>query len=206
MTITLESLRSAIGSHLGKELTPEVAVAIEMAATDTADKSFGPEQFVPQSYRGITFQVESFRKIIDELHALHEAHFAETEKHLEGFALKPDYPYLFERERMGTMIQFTARDGAKLAGNLRMYISRSTHTGTLVAEEDTFFLLPEYRKGFAALAFLRWVEQCLVDVIGVREIRANSKVVNKAHRLMDYRGYRHVANQYVKTFQEGEAR
>lgn len=204
MTITTESLRKAIAAHLGKELTPEVAMTIELSAHDGEDRARDPQCFGTSDYHGMTFQVESFRQILPELHELHELHFAETEKHLHGAALKPNYPYACERERQGTLLQFTVRAAGKLVGNLRMYLSHSTHTGLLVAEEDTFYILPGYRKGFLALAFLRWVEERLVSVVGVREIRANSKILNNAHRLMEYRGYTHFANQYVKIFKERE--
>lgn len=203
MHITLECLRNALGERLGAVLTPELAAQIEFMAFDRADRAIAPDKFAQKAYRGCTFQVESFRAILPELQILHELHFAETEKHLQGFALKPNYDYMAERERAGGLVQFTARSDGQLIGNLRMYVGKSLHTGNLFAEEDTFFLLPEYRKGFTALSFLRYAEESLVQIVGVREIRANSKVVNNAHRLMDYRGYQHVANQYIKTFKEG---
>lgn len=198
--ITVDSLRKAIAAHLGVELTPEIAVAIELASHDTDDHSLRPAMFPVQHYRDLTFQVESFRDIQQEIHVLHELHFAETERHLGGISLNPDYQYLRDRERQGTLVQFTARSNGKLVGNLRMYLATSVHTGSKIAEEDTFFLLPECRKGFIAIRFLQYVEECLVRILGVREIRANSKIVNNAHRLMDYMGYRHFANQYVKIF------
>lgn len=202
MQITLECLRTAMGDKLGSVLTPELAASIEFLAFDRADAAFEPGIFDPRQYRNLTFQAESFRRILPELEPLHEQHFAETEQHLKGSLLQPNYDYMAERERTRGLIQFTARtEDGKLVGNLRMYINRSMHTGDLVAEEDTFFLLPAYRKGYAAASFLRYAEEALVNIVGVREIRANTKVVNAASKLMDYRGYRHVANQYIKVFE-----
>jgi hypothetical protein len=200
MTISTDNLRDAMHANFGSVLTPELAAQIEFAAHDRADRAHSPSLFMPRPYRNLVFRVESFRAILPELKGLHEAHFEETEKHLAGFELNPDYDYMGERERMGSLVQFTARDGQKLAGNLRMYLAKSLHTGHLVADEDTFYLLPEYRKGFAAMSFLRYAEDMLTGVLGVAEIRANTKIVNAASKLMGYRGYRHVANQYIKTF------
>ncbi len=201
MRIALELLREALAANLGSVLTPEIAATIEHRAYDRAEYAFDPKMFSPVQYHDMTFQAESFREILTELKVLHKVHFSETEKHLEGFKLDPDYQGMAERERMGGLIQFTARhkDG-DLVGNLRMYIMTSTHTGNLFAEEDTFFLMPSHRKGFAALSFLRYVEECLVNQVRVREIRANTKTVNTAGKLLTYRGYKHVANQFVKTF------
>jgi hypothetical protein len=203
MQITRDRLRDALGSNLGCVLTPELAAMIEHLATDRADNARDPASFEPRAYGGLVFQVESFRDILPELEDLHQQHFAETEQHLRGVALNPNYTYMANRERNGTLIQFTARaaDGT-LAGNLRMYLGESLHTGRQFAEEDTFYLLPEYRKGATALSFLRYAEEALVGMVGVVEVRANSKIVNQAHRLMEYRGYRHVANQYVKLFEK----
>jgi len=205
--ITVDSLRQAIAAHLGKELTPEVAAAIEQAAIDRTDRAIDPGQFASLEVRGLSFQVERFEQVLPELLPLHEAHFAETEKHLDGFALRPNYDYMTERERTGSLLQFTARDTktGTLVGNIRMYLAYSMHTGTLVATEDTFYLLPAYRRGMAAIRFWQYMERAVVDVLGAREICTDSKTVNKVHRLNEYLGYRHVANKYVKTFPEREA-
>lgn len=197
------SLRVALASHLGQTLTPEVAAAIELAAFDTEDRSHKPEKFGQRHYKGLTFQAEKMGDILDELHELHELHFAETEIHRLGFGLKPNYDYMMEMERRGNMIQFTSRDteSNRLVGNIRMYVQESLHTGTLYANEDTLFIRPEYRQGFHAVRFMQYVEECL-RAIGVREVRTDSKTLNKAHRLVEYLGYKHVANKYTKVFTE----
>jgi hypothetical protein len=199
MVLTLENLKKALADNLGCVLTPELAAEITARAFDRENRAFDPQAFAPRSFDGLVFQAESFREILPELEVLHAAHFAETEQHLQGFTLQPNYGYMAERERQGGLVQFTARtaDG-QLVGNLRMYVGTSLHTGNRFAEEDTFYLEPAHRRGHAALALLRYAEEMLVAVVGVREIRANSKVVNRAHRLMDRRGFRHVANQYIK--------
>ena len=198
-----KNLQLALASHLGQILTPEVAAAIEVAAFDTEDRSHHPEKFGEREYRGFVFRVERFRDIIEEMHVLHERHFEETEKHRLGFGLNPNYDYMCESERLGTMVQFVCRlkETGELVGNIRMYIQTSLHTGTLYASEDTFYLLPDYRQGFTALRFWQFMEEGLKS-IGVREIRTDSKVINKVNKLNEYCGYTHVANKYVKIFSE----
>jgi hypothetical protein len=201
--ITLNSLRKAIVAHLGQPLTPEVAASLEQMAFDTEDRSYDPQIFGFKEYKGFVFKAERLRDIVDEIHPLHEAHFQETEKHRLGFGLNLDYERLIDYERMGGLIQFTCRDAGtdKLVGNIRMYLETSLHTGTMYATEDTYFVLPEYRKGFAALRFWQFMEDC-VKSVGVREVRTDSKVLNKVHRLNEYCGYKHVANKYIKVFEE----
>lgn len=199
--LTIECLRKALGDKLGCVLTPELATEILMASIDSSEHAFDPQAFAPRRYRDLVFQAESFRDILPELEPLHAAQFAETERHLAGFELAPDYAYMAERERMGTLIQFTARDAAgTLVGNLRVYLAVSRHTGHLVAAEDTFYLVPAARRGRNAVELLIYAIAMLRSVAQVREIRVDSKVVNRAHRLMDYLGFDHVANQYIKLF------
>jgi hypothetical protein len=202
-SLSHNNLRQSLGSFLGQVLTPEIAAAIEIGSIDNEDRSHSPEKFGSKVNGDLVFRVERFRDIIDELHVLHEQHFAETERHRHGFGLNPNYDYMAEMERRGQMLQFTARtvDGGKLIGNIRMYVQDSLHTGTQYASEDTFYILPEYRKGWTALRFWRFMEES-VRAIGVREIRTDSKVVNKVNKLNEYCGYKHVASKYIKVFTE----
>jgi len=199
----LQQFRTAMVKHLGQVMTPEVAAAIEQEAFYIPDNSHNPTKFGLKEYKGMVFQAERLRDILEEIHPLHEAHFQETEKHRLGFGLHMDYDTLLAYEYAGRLIQFTCRDieSGKLVGNIRMYIDTSLHTGTLYASEDTYYVLPEFRKGFAALRFWQFMEDCM-KAIGVREIRTDSKVLNKVHKLNEYCGYKHVANKYVKVFEE----
>lgn len=199
MQLSFENLREVLGANLGSVLTPELAATIEHMAFDRADRAVDPGRFTPAEYHGLAFAVESFREILPELELLHAAHFTETESHLPDDAMAPDYGYMAERERTGSLIQFTARNkGGDLVGNLRIYLGQSVHTGRLFAEEDTFYLSPAVRRGFAAMKFLEYAEQELFKTLGVIELRATTKLVNKAGELLVFRGYHHISNQYIK--------
>ncbi len=174
-----------------------------MAATDREDRSHDPKKFGEREYQGIVFRSERFADALDELHKMHEEHFAETEIHRLGFGMNPDYDYMLDMERQGKLIQFTARNAetGELAGNIRMYVQNSLHTKTKYANEDTLYIRPAYRKGFMAVRFMQFVEDALKS-IGVKEVRTDSKTINKANKLVEYLGYTHVANKYVKIFSE----
>jgi hypothetical protein len=198
----LSSLRSAIGCHLGEVLTAEVAASIEAGAAGAPDLSVDHSAIGCMRRSGLRFQAERLSDILDEIHPLHQAHWLETEKHRHGLLMAPDYGSMLDDERAGRLIQFTVRDEAgTLVGNLRMYVGVSRHTGTKFAHEDTLYLKPEVRGGFAALTLMRFAEGALL-AIGVREIRADSKLVNNADVLMRRLGYVPVALQFVKIFKE----
>lgn len=199
MLITEQGLRSALVAQLGCVLTTETVAAILCAAIDRQDRAIDPTIFRPETHGALTFAVESFRDVLDELKPLHAAHFAETERHLAGFKLAADYDYMAERERMGALLQFTARnDTGQLVGNLRMYVNKSLHTNNLFAEEDTFYLLPAVRRGRNAMNFIQYAERLLVGIVGVDEIRATTKTTNAMGKIFVYLGYHHVSSQYIK--------
>lgn len=200
--MSLATFREALGSKLGQVITPELAAWLEANAFEHFDLSHEPAKFGKVDYCGLTFQVERFRDIEAEIEPLHAAHWLETEKHRHGIAMKPDVEAFKADERAGRLIQFTARDGAgQLVGNIRMYLYTSRHTQESESKEDTFFLLPAYRIGFAAIRFWQFMESSVL-AIGVRDVYTDSKLINQVGRLNEYLGYTHVANVFHKRLGE----
>jgi GNAT superfamily N-acetyltransferase len=78
-----------------------------------------------------------------------------------------------------------------------MYLDKSTHTQTIIATEDTLYLLPEARKGRVARQFVAYVESAMRQ-LGAREIHITVKTVNKAGRFFRMLGYRHIENGLMK--------
>lgn len=194
---TLDQFREALGSRIGQVLTPELCAAIEVATFSQPDRSLAPAQFGTARCGSLTFQTERFDSCLPELHILHQQHWLETEKHRHGLAMNPDYGAMLADERAGQMIQFTARAGGQLVGNLRMYIRTGRHTQTQHAVEDTLYLAPEHRAGRNAIRFIEFVHDSM-RTIGVLEIRADAKLVNGTDRLLKFMGYLPVATQFVK--------
>lgn len=199
--MTVSAIRQALVEHLGQVLTPDVAMKLEMAAVAPEDRSIDPLQFGQHQHGEYTIAAEPFLSVLPELHALHEVHWLETERHRHGLALRPDYAGMAALERNGRCIQFTARHAGQLVGNLRVYLGTSLHTQTTYASEDTLFLLPEHRGGLLVIALIRFAEDAL-RALGVAEFRVNSKLVNNADVLMRRLRYQPVALQFVKFFKE----
>ncbi len=194
----MSPLRNALAAHLGQVLTPEVAAAIELIALAPDDISYEPAAFGQITHGDYTIAVERFSDIADEMHLLHEMHWQETEKHRHGLVMNPNYLEFVARQRRGQMIQFTLRSSmGLLVGNLRMYLAESLHTQTRYASEDTLFIHPDHRGSFVVMALMRFAESSL-RAIGIKEIRVNSKLINKADVLMRRMGYMPVATEFVK--------
>lgn len=196
----LDVIRATLAAKLGRVLLPEDAAEIEAAIFYPSDRTINPAQFGWMDRNGYRIQAERFSSIIDQLHLLHLEHWSETEKHRAGLPFAPDYPQAIARERAGKLLQFTMRtDAGELVGNLRMYLDVSMHTQTQYAAEDTLFIRPQHRGSFAVMALIRFAESSLLS-LGVREIRVNSKLVNRADVLMRRMGYDPVALEFVKIF------
>jgi GNAT superfamily N-acetyltransferase len=180
-------------------LTPDLAVQIMMAA-DQMDALITPEaidKIEPEQCGEFTFAVERMVHIMEEMKPLHQAHWNETETYSHGLALDPDYQTFLQYERAGRYVLFTLRKDGKLLGNCAMYLCQSTHTQTLLATEDTLYLLPEARKGRTAVRFVSYIERALKQ-FGVREIKISVKLVNKAGRFFQMVGYKHIENGLSK--------
>ena len=202
--MTVSPIRLALGEHLGRVLTPELACQIEASVIGIqVDKSIQPIQFGKFEYGNYSIQAEKFIDVLPELERLHAAQWAETEKARLGVAMNPNYAYMAEQERAGQLLQFTARDSDtwELVGNMRVYLYRDLHARQLTAKEDTFFVMPEHRGGFLAVRLWQFAEKSAVS-IGVREVRFSSKLVNKADRMAKYLKYRPIGTEFIKVFNE----
>jgi hypothetical protein len=150
----------------------------------------------------LVFSIEKVRDVIDELMPLWEAHWKETERYRHGQGFNMDVDRYIKYNDVDYYILYTARDNGKLVGNFGAYISTSMHTQQLEATEDTLFLLPEYRKGFNSVRFVKFAEDHLISR-GVVEmsITTKSEAVGK---FCEFLGYKLVGYHYSKPVEENQ--
>lgn len=180
-------------------MTSQLALAICDAARELptlVDRS-SLSRVAPQWRGDCVFDLERMEDIKDEMKPLHLAHWKETEKHRHDLPFRPNYETFIQYERAGRYVLFTLRINGKLLGNCAMYLDLSTHTRTLIATEDTLFLMPEARKGRTASRFIHYCESALKQ-LGVQEICVTVKTVNKAGRFFRMHGYSHVEDGLTK--------
>jgi GNAT superfamily N-acetyltransferase len=184
---------------MGGTLTWDLAADIYLAAgrIETLANSGAIEQIQPFIYQDMVFARERMEDIVGEMKRLHQAHWNETETHRHGLTLNPDYDAFIRYEHAGRYVLFTLRNDGRLQGNCALYLDKSTHTQTLIATEDTLYLLPEARRRSAARQFIEYCENALKS-LGVKEINVSVKTVNKASRFFRMLGYRHVENGLSK--------
>lgn len=146
----------------------------------------------------VTYDIEPLSGCWPEIEAIGRAHWQETMEYYRG---KQPYAPSFERynqyDKLGWLITFTARDNGEMVGYSLMYLVPSMHTQTMIATEDTIFLLPEYRKGRNGLRFHQFIEEELVNR-GAREIVVTAKPESAACRILEFIGFRVINHQYSK--------
>lgn len=193
------SLISILKANIGQTLTPEISADILLAADQlsTLVPADVIEKIQSEEYGEFTFSRERMEGIVEEMKPLHQSHWNETEEHRHAMTLNPDYETFIRYERAGRYVLFTLRSEGKLLGNCAMYLDMSAHTQTLIATEDTLYLLPEARRGRVAMRFVAYVEESLQQ-IGAKEINITVKTVNKAGRFFRMLGYRLVENGLTK--------
>ena len=133
---------------MGLPLTWDLAADIYVAAgrLETLVNTSSIEQIKPMICDDVVFARERIESIVGEIKLLHQAHWNETEAHRHRLVLNPDYDVFIRYERAGRYVLFTLRSDGQLQGNCALYLDKSTHTQTLIATEDTLYLLPEARK------------------------------------------------------------
>lgn len=85
-----------------------------------------------------------------------------------------------------------------------MYVTQSMHSQARIALEDQWFLLPEYRKGRNAIAFVRYVEGALASV-GVSAIQMSAKIKNDVGRILEYMDYQPVSTVFFKSLARADS-
>mgnify|MGYP001163398505 FL=1 len=130
------------------------------------------------------FQLENLSSCWGEVWGL--AMKCMTEK---GLIYHPDYQRYKEYEQCDNLYIVTVRTREReMVGFAMMYVFRSMHTQMLGAQEDLFYLLPDYRKGWTALRLLREVED-EARRRGCSEVSMVTEIGSVAGAILDAKGY-----------------
>lgn len=190
-------LHEVLWRNQGQVLTPELIIGILQGAQFEPPRYIDLQQFEPEVSGSYTFHIERIADIVSEIHPLHEQHWQETEKHRHGLGLNYNYDVYALNDRRGKFLQFTIRKGGELVGYSGMNLYPSTHTQTLVADEDSLFLRKDCRGGRTIFRFIAYIDKCLTQ-IGVKEVRLSAKILNATDKLLVKCGFTPVATQLVK--------
>ena len=141
------------------------------------------------------FAIEPLAKVWDEMIVNARLHWDETAMAAAGEVFAPSFDRYSRYGDMYTV--FTARDDGRLIGHCGMYLTPSMHSQKVLATEDTWYLLPEYRKGRNAIEFYKFVEAEMFRR-GAEKVTMTAAPYNGACRIMEYLGYTLDCYKYSK--------
>lgn len=149
----------------------------------------------------LQFQEEKVADCWNEIMPLANAHWSGTQSYRRHQPFSPSFARYEHCNNLGMFTLYTARDGTALVGYFGVYVTPSMHSQQLMATEDTFFLLPDYRGGRNALRFLHYIERQL-RLRGVMEIMFSCEIDNETgiKKLLEFLDYQPVIMQYSKQF------
>lgn len=146
----------------------------------------------------ITYQIESFGGLINEIKPLLQSHYEEIARHRGKIALNPDYDKYRELDRMGFLHGVTVRNEGKLIGYFLSFVIPHLHyKDHIFSSNDVVFVSKEYRKGTIAAKMFKFAEATLKEK-GVTKMHVNVKLANDFGSLLERLGYVPIERIYEK--------
>lgn len=103
-----------------------------------------------------SFEKVDLRDVYDEIET-----FLRNQAEEDNEPFQMDMDLLLTYNDNGFRRQYIARDEDRIVGHCAIYFSDNTRSGVPTAQEETWYLLPEYRKGWTALKLWKFIEEDL---------------------------------------------
>jgi GNAT superfamily N-acetyltransferase len=146
----------------------------------------------------ITYQVEKFKDIKDEMVPLLEAHYLEVHAFPGLIAFNPAYALYFDMEERGVFHTITVRDLGVLIGYCCAFVYPNLHYfDHLYAVNDVIYVDKEYRHSNVAYNLVRFAEHTYRDMTA-SVMTFHMKCAIPFKSLMDSRGFEMKEHLYMK--------
>lgn len=148
-----------------------------------------------------TIQLERIEYMANEIVQLHLRHFAETESTYLTHPFRPDYTQYAQLEQEGRFRCYVMRSvTGQMIGYVMYFTTQSLHGNFVDAQEDAFYIVPEFRGKGLARPLLRFAEADLAKY-GVNYVYMSSKAPvggPDTGPFFEKEGYREMARVYCK--------
>jgi hypothetical protein len=136
----------------------------------------------------ITLQQERFPDMMEDMKLLVDAHWAEVTG--SGPPLDMAWDTFCELDAKGMMRVLTVRNDKELIGYLTFVLYPALHYRTvIIAQDDAFYLKPEFRKGTLGIRLFAEAEKMLKATSNVGRITIHEKHKRPMGKILDYLGY-----------------
>ncbi len=144
------------------------------------------------------FQSEPWRQVESEIRELVDAHWKELAMFKDRIPLDIDWDHYRACEDRGILQVTTAREGPDLVGYWISVVNIHPHyKSTKFAFQDSYFLLPKYRKGNVGIGLLEAMQRNVREM-GAQAIIGSDKEHLTMSALFGWCGYKSPGQQYMK--------
>lgn len=143
------------------------------------------------------YQQEVIDWVLEEVSPMLEAHYQEVALSKDKVKYNPLWSFYRDAEKAGLFYIFTARtDENKLVGYNCYFINVHPHyKDRLCAQNDIFYITPEYRGKMTGARLLDFSEQALINGKGVSYFFMHVKPEHDFSALLTRRGY--ILHEYI---------
>jgi len=150
-----------------------------------------------------TFHIEKFHENYGELERLYRLHYQEMTDRLltQGIEYSPYNPRLdqyFLASEDGWLVSYIIRLDGKAVGYSNIYVTNDMHNNDIIAQEDTLFVLKEYRSGIGK----KLVQFVLEDLRNRKVKRLNISTMTdlRVAKLLNRMGFKHTCHSMTFPF------
>jgi len=151
----------------------------------------------------ITYSEDTFENVMMDFMILLPEHMAEMNYfHKNGAKFDPDYGAYIRGQDQGKFVLVTAKDSGVLVGYIVFGISRHIrYQSTLVAQEDLYYVVPDYRRQGIAKKLFEVAEAKLKEY-NVDFVFATTKTYLDRSGLLEQSGYECFEKKFAKKIKE----
>lgn len=152
-----------------------------------------------------TYAVEQGQENLEEMMPLYEAHYAETSKRLSQDGVdvpewNPRVDHYKSAWESGWLINYVVRKDGEPVGAANVYVTHSAHNRTLLAVEDSIYVLPEHR-GRVGRELVKFALADLKER-GVRQVMIDAVTDLRVAKIWKRMGFKEYAVRMVYDFEE----
>ncbi len=146
----------------------------------------------------ITFSVESWFEVVEEMKPLWPAHWEEVAMNKDEIKLNPDFKTYEQYQTDGALHIVVMRENGALVGYHISIVRPHLHyLQSLSAFTDVYYVSPKHRKGLAGIRLFQEVEKSL-KARGVQKIFTGTKKHLDMSKLFEYLGYKSTETLFTK--------
>jgi GNAT superfamily N-acetyltransferase len=146
----------------------------------------------------ITYHVENFTEVVEELKPFFPQHWEEIALNKDRIKLSIDWPKYEEAANNGVLFIATLRNDSILIGYFIAFLAYHMHyKDDLFAFTDIYYVAPEFRKGRTGIKLFQFVEQELKK-LGVVKMTTATKLHADVGNIFKYLGWKEVERTFTK--------